>query len=217
MQRMIAIGLAIFLGGCLPQAEAPTVSPATSPTAASPEESIASPPPASPAASPTAPRTATLMVEGEPIQVELERYETPQFTADIPKGEFVPTLDSAADGTGVRFNFSPTGTPEEKVYVQVFFPSEPISVAALSEQTTGSGGLLATEGWEAIDRDPTLPYDWARTAIDYEQPNADQIAGTIYVGEHQGKAFLVYTHYPLEYVEGFAPRLGLLLESFEPR
>ncbi|MBD2090723.1 hypothetical protein H6F67_12745 [Microcoleus sp. FACHB-1515] len=216
MQRMIAIGLAIFLGGCLPQAEAPTVSPAA--TTAAPEESIASPTPAPTTSPDAAPRTATFNVEGEPTQVELERYETPQFIADIPEGQFVATPESADDGTGVRFKFSPTGTPDEQAYVQVFFPNEALSADDLTQQLIAPDGLLASNGWKTIASDSSPPYDWARSVINYEQPNTtDDITGRIYVGEHEGKAFLVYTHYPIEYAEGFIPRADLILESFEPR
>lgn len=215
MRQIVAIGLAILLGGCFSQTEAPTDSSAASPTVVSPEESIASP---TPAASSPAARTATFNVEGEPTEVELERYETPQFTADIPKGQFVATPESADDGIGVRFKFSPTGTPDEQAYVQVFFPNETTSADELTNQIIAPDGLLASNGWKTIASDISPSYDWARSAINYEQPSTtDYITGRIYVGEQEGKAFLVYTHYPIEYAEGFNPRADLILESFQPR
>lgn len=198
MRQLIAIGLVMLLGGCFPQAQAPTVAPTTAP-------------------SPTA-RSATITVEGEPTQVELEPYETPQFTVDLP-ADFVAVPDTnSGDGAGVRFKFAPTGTPDDQAYVQVFFPSETISADDLTKQLSASDGLLASNRWKVTQGDDAPPYDWARSTLNFEQPgSADAITGRIYVGEHQGKAFLVYTHFPIEYAEGFLPRADLILETFEPR
>jgi len=148
----------------------------------------------------------------------MERYETPQFVVDIPEGQFVVAPESAEDGTGVRFKFSPTGTPDEQAYVQVFFPNETISANELTNQLTAPDGLLATNNWQVTQSEDAPSYDWARSTLNYDQPDSpDQITGRIYVGEHEGKAFLVYTHFPIEYAEGFNPRANLILESFEPR
>jgi hypothetical protein len=222
----VAVLLAMAIGGCLPQAKAPT-----EPTTSSPAASTESPTPqtgvpsgSSPAASQTpvaesprpTTRTATISVEGESTQVKLERYESPDFVTDLPE-DFAADPSASDEGRGVRFNFSPTGTPDEAAYVQVFFPSESISAAALTTQITEENGLLASNGWELADRDTSPPYDWAQTAIGYEQPNQEMSTGTIFVGEQQGKAFLVFTHFPAEYAEGFVPRADLILENLEPR
>jgi hypothetical protein len=222
----VAILLAMAIGGCLPQAEAPTEPTASSPVA--PTESATAqtgmPSDSSPAASQTpvaespspTTRTATISVEGESTQVVLERYESPDFVTDLPE-DFVAEPSASDEGRGVRFNFSPTGTPNEAAYVHVFFPSESISAAALTTQMTEENGLLASNGWELVDRDTSPPYDWAQTAIDYQQPNEEMSTGTIWVGEQQGKAFLVFTHFPAEYAEGFVPRADLILENFQLR
>ncbi|NEQ26854.1 MAG: hypothetical protein F6K28_49080 [Microcoleus sp. SIO2G3] len=117
----------------------------------------------------------------------------------------------------MRFHFAPTGALDEQAYVQVFFPNEALSADELTNQLLAPDGLLASNDWKTIANDVRPSQNWARSVIKYEQPNADYIIGNIYVGEHEGKAFLVYTHFPIEYTEGFLPRAELILDSFEPR
>ncbi|NJR64242.1 MAG: hypothetical protein HC772_01180 [Leptolyngbyaceae cyanobacterium CRU_2_3] len=52
----------------------------------------------------------------------------------------------------------------------------------------------------------------------YQQRAANQtLIGAIYIGEQDGKSFYAFTHYPIEYGDGFAPRSTIVLESLQFR
>lgn len=184
--------------------------------------SVSSPP--SEVSTPVAQRpetiTTTLSVEGEPTEVELQLVDEASlpFTTYIPEGEFVEEVASSGDGSGVRFYFSPTGTPNENAYLQIFFPTNAPDTATLRTELLGDQGLLAANGWEVIDRTPTTAYPWAEEQIVYEKTTSEgAFTGTILIGKHQGKSFLAFTYYPVEYGDGFEPRASIILENIEFR
>jgi hypothetical protein len=205
------------------QAEQPAASNSTASTPEnSPVASSASPQSATSSANQLkdrpATRTATMSVEGEQSQVTLNRFDNLSlpFTTYIPAQDFTPQLDNADDGKGVKFYFSPTGTSDENAYIHVFFPTDTIAPAAMVEQLLAENGLLASNGWKVLDR-PTPPYSWATEQITYQQSAQDIAMGSIFIGADQGKSFLVITHYPAEYADGFEPRAAILLETLEMR
>jgi hypothetical protein len=196
----------MILSGCLPQAEAPTDSPAASPTTTSP---AALPSPET--------KTATISVEGESTSIELKRFDSPDFpfTTYFPASDFTEETGEFSRGRAVKFFFSPTGEKDENAVVLVFFRySEPTLKQELEQLETD----IVVNRWQVVDRSKSTPYAWARAVITLQKSTADnELAGAIYVGEHNGKGFTVWMIYPIEYAEGFLPRANLILENFQPR
>lgn len=163
--------------------------------------------------------TETVSVEGEPVEVELQLFDQAAlpFTTYVPE-DFTAEPSSSSEGEGVRFYFSPTGTPDENAYIHIFFPADAPSSEAVAEMLTGEQGLLVTNGWQVIDRSEVTSYPWAKEKIAYQESTAEGVyTGTVFVGEHEGQAFVAFTHYPLEYGDGFEPRAAIVLENLEFR
>lgn len=164
--------------------------------------------------------TGTISIEGEATEIELELFDAVPlpFTTYVPAEEFTKEVTATDEGNGVRFYFSPTGTPNKDAYIHVFFPKDAPTSEAMSEMLTGAQGLLTSNGWQVIDRTDSTEYPWAKERITYQQSTAEgAYTGTVFVGEHEGRSFLAFTHYPLEYGDGFEPRAAIVLENLEFR
>lgn len=154
--------------------------------------------------------TAPINIEGEQTQVTLHRFDDASlpFTTYIPTQDFTPVLDTSEEGRGVRFYFSPTGTPDRNAFIWVVFLNRLIDPTA----------VVFDSSMEEVDRSDTTPYAWATERIDYRQNTAQgALMSTVFFGEYQGRVFLVMTHYPAEYADGFEPRAAIVLQHLELR
>jgi hypothetical protein len=80
----------------------------------------------------------------------------------------------------------------------------------------GKRGLMETNKWTVKRRSQNVPYPWAKERIDFEQNQGNKsIMGTVYMGEHKGKAFRVTEHFPADYGDGFAPRASIILKELQ--
>lgn len=164
-------------------------------------------------------KTETLSVEGEETEISLTLYDevSEVFTTYVPENDFVAESSGSGEGTGARFYFSADGTKNGAVYVAMFFPAQATSLEQIKELVTQPNGLLQSNQWQVVSRTETVSYPWAKEKIIFnEQGTASQpIGGAVYIGESEGKAFYVITHYPLEYADGFGPRADLILKNLQ--
>jgi len=111
------------------------------------------------------------------------------------------------------------GAKEELAYGHLFMPGKPSTVEAISRAVMGTWGLVQSNHWQVKRRSQEVAYPWARERIDFEKPlNAQQnIMGTVYIGEYQGKAFRVTEHFPADSGDGFALRASLILKHLQLR
>lgn len=211
----IALSLVVSLSGCISGSNRTEPTAVDSPSAPAVVESESEPPAAQPQDLPES-KMAMMSIEGESEEVAMQLYDEPALPVMtyLPEGTFAPDLSKTEDGTGVRFYWAITGERNDQAYVQLAFPKETLSVADLQEQIAGEDGLIASNGWNLIDRTDEVPYPWAKEAIAYES-DADGVPSTGYIliGEHNGSAFYASTHFPLEYGDGFGPRADLVLEN----
>jgi hypothetical protein len=197
--------------GCTPESpEPPTTTSAASPTPTST---------ASPASSKT--KTDTISIEGEKRQIVLRFYDKPAlpFTTYVPDTAFVDEVTTLGNGSAVRFYAKkPDGTANQAAYVQIAFPSEPVTVAKMTDSVTGKGGLLELNQWQLTSRSTAEAdlYPWAREKIGFKQSN-NNILGAVFVGESNGKAFTVIEHYPGDSAAAFAPLAGKILSNLQLR
>ncbi|NEQ26537.1 MAG: hypothetical protein F6K28_47415, partial [Microcoleus sp. SIO2G3] len=76
--------------------------------------------------------------------------------------------------------------------------------------------LVASNRWQVVNPSEEVPYSWAKERIVFrEGMTSENIMGDVYIGESNGKAFYVITHYPAEYAEGFGPRADLILKNLQ--
>lgn len=163
-------------------------------------------------------KIVTMNLEGEPTEIELKRFDqsTLPFTTYYPETAFIPEMSSSAQGTGVRFYFSPTGQKDESAYISFFFPRGSNSVESIQNLLLGDQGVLIKNGWELIDRTDIVSYPWAKEKLLYQhQENTERVVGAIYVGQEAGQTFYTLTHYPAEYGDGFEPRSNIVLENLQ--
>jgi hypothetical protein len=165
-------------------------------------------------------RVIPISIEGHVIGMELKLFNQKSlpFTTYVPSKDFTSAVGSSGEGTGVRFYFSPKGVKDEKAYVHIFLPAQAISVEQVQDLIVGEQGLLASNGWELVDRTDIVSYPWAKEKLIYRQRiNKKTFIGAIYVGEDNDKAFYALTYYPAEYSNQFEPRSTVMLENLQFR
>jgi hypothetical protein len=211
--------LAAVVACAPPSTQTPSASQDTQPESEA-SASDESSPEAQSYSEPSAPetKTAQISVEGETTEIELERFvsESSPFITYFPAEDFMPEAAGESKEEGDRFYFSPTGTPDQKAYVQIVFPEGASSSEDVKELVLGSKGLLVANNWDEVSQDSSSTYPWAVEEIVYEQNTEAEIyTGVVYIGEQNGEAFYVVTHAPAEYGDGFNPRANIILENLE--
>jgi hypothetical protein len=163
-------------------------------------------------------RVLPINIEGKVTEIELKLFDQAPLplTAYVPTKDFMSEVGSSGEGTGVRFYYSPRGVKDEKAYIHIFIPAQTTTVDGVRELLLNDGGLLASNGWELVDRTDIVSYSWAKEKLIYQQRTPNQTyVGAIYIGEEDGRAFYAFTHYPVEYGDGFEPRSTIVLESLQ--
>jgi hypothetical protein len=163
-------------------------------------------------------RVVPLSIEGEPVEVELKLFsqDTVPLTTYFPAKDFQSEVKAENGGKTVRFFFSPTGQKDPQAYLQMVLPSADNSLEQIQERIVGDRGIMATNGWELVDRTDVVSYPWAKEKLIYQQQTSSGMAvGSIYLGEESGHVFYIVTHYPAEYTEGFEPRSAVILENLQ--
>ncbi|MCU0566900.1 MAG: hypothetical protein MUF49_09915 [Oculatellaceae cyanobacterium Prado106] len=162
-------------------------------------------------------RVMPITIEGQTVETQLNLFQSDSlpFTTYVPAKDFQTGVSGSNQGQEAQFYFSPTGTKDPKAYIQVFLPPS-TSVEDLQQSLLSDQGIMATNQWELVDRTNVVSYPWATEKLIYQKqtPNGLEV-GAIYLGEHQGNAFYVLTHYPAEYADGFEPRSAVILENLQ--
>lgn len=177
----------------------------------------APPAPPPPVAPPTVqgPETqpGVLRVEGEEVPVTLVKVDVPEapFTTFAPESTFAVTATETEHGFDVRFVYQYAGTPVDEVYAAFVFPRS-VNVDSVYRDLTSPDGLLATRDWRPSDAGVT-PCLWAEQGFAYRDPQQNA-TGIVCIGQHRDRPFYLVTHYPVEYGDGFPPRVDVLLDAF---
>lgn len=166
------------------------------------------------------PTTKTVTDQWTQAQIPVKLYEQAgiPFTTYFPESDFIVENASSDEGTGVWFYSQLEGKKYQSAYVHIFFPSSSSTVEEMKNAVTGERGLMKTNQWQIIRTNQDVAYSWARERIDFEQGAQPQnIIGTVYIGEYNGKAFRVTEHFPADYGDGFAPRASIILKELQVR
>lgn len=162
----------------------------------------------------------TILIEGQPEEIRLERFETPvgfplPFTAWVPSDMSVQVIP-ADSGAAVRFTAEFGGIRRPDAFLNLFV--HPASVqeteaVSLARAFAVSRGVPVSRG-EAPEPEPAPSYAWslAEYRFDGTAPGAAPVVGRVAVGRHGGRYFHIVQQFPPEYADGFGPRAHLLLE-----
>ncbi|HEY9639533.1 MAG TPA: hypothetical protein V6C57_03575 [Coleofasciculaceae cyanobacterium] len=105
-------------------------------------------------------RVLPINIEGQLTEIELRLFDQAPlpFTTYVPIKDFTSEVGSSEEGTGVRFYYSPKGVKDEKAYIHIFLPTQNMPVDGVRDLILGDGGLLASNGWELVDRTDIVSY-----------------------------------------------------------
>jgi hypothetical protein len=158
-------------------------------------------------------KTATIFLEGEKIPITLRLYDqySHLFTTYFPEKDFLAEGSGSGEGTGVRFIANFGGSKNENAYVHVAFLNNLTTLGQVRSFINGKRGLIASNKWRVVSKTQNVSYPWAKEKIVFSK--GKDITGSLYLGEQNGKAFYVITHYPVEYGDGFSPRADLILSN----
>lgn len=161
-------------------------------------------------------KPATLIVEGEPVEVTLNLYAD----GDMPLITYYPeslAVDDGCGDIGCGIFFRSTGAYIAEV--NFFFPSGELTVADLEAEVTGDQGLIANHGWaiDGIEKDPEYrSFPWAKTLVRFHEPDYE-LVGAVYIGEANGRVFRATVVMLPEAGDGFSPIAHSILENVQVR
>lgn len=162
-------------------------------------------------------RTDTIRVEGMPEPISLRLYRAPDdfplpFTAYVPD-DMAPSAGD--DESTAHFTAELGGVRNDDAFLHLYvFPeaTEPQHAIAAAKAYKAGRGIPVSRGIELISDELRPPHlEWAIEAHRFRyQAGGEWFGGTVGVGRHQDRYFLLMRHYPVEYGDGFAPRADLI-------
>ena len=203
-----------------PVASNPSASPAVK---SSPASSAAS---SAPSVVPI-PTTAEINMEGEPVTIALEPYqpEGVPIAMGLPEDSFAASVNPGLRWTEVRFVANAGGYTTESAYATIIWPKDPTSLQDALGMLLGDRGWVQQQGFNLIDITATESsphqsvYPWQRQRWRFEKNtrNGDLIQGEVILGELNGQGFWAVSHLPVEFVEGYSPRAGIIFKTLQSR
>lgn len=162
---------------------------------------------------------STITLEGmdEPMTYWLYRAP-PGFP--LPFSTYVPTDMTAApvaadEADVIRFVAEFGGVRNEQVFLAIAVLPEGIDQAAAQALANAAARRY---GVEIVERASDMPrrYTWSLEEWNFvrELPGGRRAIGTAALGAHRGRSFLIVTHFPDEYAEGFGPRAARILNEW---
>lgn len=166
-------------------------------------------------------RTDTLRIEGvpEPITLRLFRADDDfplPFTTYVPE-EMAASTDESEGTAHFTAEFGGVRNEDAFIHLYVFPPDTHLEEAvALAKGYKTGRGIPVSRGIELIADELMPPHmDWAVQGFRFRYEGEDGVyAGTIGVGRHQDRHFMLLRHYPAEYGEGFEPRADLITDTW---
>lgn len=180
-------------------------------------------------------RLTVVQRNGQPVEVELQLFDQDAFPLVFytPADRFLGETKAGTDGIsaylryvasedaepGAEANSASSAYPaDSETYLRIFVPATPQSSDQLIQGVLGETGLLATEGWQMVDRTRVLTYSWAIERIDFRhEMGEEQYQGSIFIGDRDGQPFYAVTHYNQDLSNGFLMNVAMVLETIDRR
>lgn len=147
-------------------------------------------------------------IEGMKEKITLNLYDK----GIVPFRTYIPfdfTTEEVSSGEGDAYWFYANyGNKKiDDVYLKSYFFSE-ISEEELNLDDNDNTFSLMLDGMETVNTKEKR-YDWS--IKEFKSPEEPTYA---MLGKHQDQYFVMILNYPVEYAEGFAPRVNKILEHF---
>ncbi len=161
-------------------------------------------------------RRDIVLVEGMPDTVEMHLVRAPEgfplvFSTYAP-ADMVVQADSSDAGHSLEFVARFGGVLNERAYVQFFFyPAGTALASARSLVETFVAGLNPELD---LSREAT-PRTWMTERSAFTYPHEEEtFVGSIGLAQRGNVVFHYLEHYPAEYGDGMAPRIGTILDEW---
>lgn len=162
-------------------------------------------------------KTDTIQIEGMPEEIALRLVESPPgfepaFHTYVPE-DMSDNQTSSGEGTGWRFNARFAGNENPEAFMLVFFYPE-----NTSDDAAGKVIDSILVGRTPVQRDAgtSRRYAWSEREYSFSgtSESGQRIAGSVALGRHNGRLFHVLVEYPVEYGDGFGPRVYRVLSEW---
>ncbi|MGD1851205.1 MAG: hypothetical protein ACFCBU_11560 [Cyanophyceae cyanobacterium] len=169
------------------------------------------------------PDTTTIRVEGEPVQVSLERFrpEGVPIEMGVTENSFVTRVDKTPRIARVRLSAGRQG--------QVTNDNARINIIWFKD-LMGMDNIDDVEAWLFENsqergitlqpiRDRRATYPWVRKRWRFEQGTSprNSFAGRALIGQLNGQYFVVVHQLPVDSLEGYGPRIDAVLRTLQAR
>jgi hypothetical protein len=164
---------------------------------------------------------AQIEVEGEPQTLCLMslRDGASGLTVDVAPEDFQVQPLRSATGTGWRLVAQGGSVLNPQAYLQIEVDSGDRAIGPWLQATLAAHPTWQVQPPNGQDshQNSRAPYRWATKSVHFTVASAangeDPMAGQIIVGQIQGRSVRAIIHLPLEYAEGYGPRIHQILNS----
>lgn len=158
-------------------------------------------------------KPGTVFIEGEPMEINLHLFTAPE----MPLYTYYPE-GMIAESTCYEESCSIIFTGfEDLARVAFFFPSAMTDLAEMEAMVMGPTGLVYENGWQITgeyDEARYLPYPWVKKMLTFVDP-VNSALGSFYLGEANGRLFMVTVVFPAEFGDGFVPLANVIFENLQ--
>ncbi len=166
------------------------------------------------------PDSTTIRVEGEPVQIRLQRY-APRgvpLQMGVPENSFITKVEESPNFKRVRLSAGREGRiTNDEARINIMWSKTPITADEMQtwlfQSSQGRGITLQSV------RNSRSPYAWVEREWRFERnPNSrDRIVGRAIVGQLNGRHFVVVHQVPVSMAEGYGPRIDAVLKTLQSR
>ncbi|WP_110926786.1 hypothetical protein [Bacillus massiliglaciei] len=164
-------------------------------------------------------KSDTIQLEGIEESFQFILHDSPRlgFSTYIVQDLLVEEESSEEGNTmNVYANFA--GQKNKDARVQIFAKSAGTNLTA-EEQTELAKEAVKSDGFKIEERTDNRPnrFSWSESEFDIAKENSNEhtIVGTVSIFQHSGRYYYAIVHYPVEFEEGFIPRIVKMFEEME--
>ena len=139
----------------------------------------------------------------------------------LPKNDFAPpSIDDQSElCTIVNFMVSREGVSPPDAHVSIVWPKGDVDHEQAEALLLGDRGWAKAKGFEVGDHPSDTAYvlPWLHRQFQFQTKTYDNthIVGELLLGELKGQGFWIVIHIPMEYMEGYMPRIRLMLQHLQ--
>lgn len=161
-------------------------------------------------------KEVVISMEGMEEKFTFHLYDHPLFSTYYPGEDFVSDEVSSGEGDAVWFFANYGGNLNEEVYLQIYVLGD--GNASTKEEfisiVSGQYGIAEMMDWQ-LDKNNEPVYPWSIAEYLIKQTGDSIPLGTMYLGQHEDRFFMITIHAPGEWAEGFYPRARHIIQELQ--